>query len=493
MNKIVEIPIDILQRATYNPRYISEDKIKLLSKSIEIIGMVKPIIVRSEDMRILAGHQRSRAILSSNKTSVPAFILTGVNSTDEVRFNQLHNLSECEISDRAPLIKVRTENASEGRFCLLEAKDIEIISPGEKNQAVNQLSKLILKYGQFASVVINSEGEVIVSAVYAKAVKLLNQPLWVYKIPVEKEEKVKYFFSKEYGVFSYNHIEKHTYIQSLAQRYRLRGEDNGTRSTLYRKLVIPFIQNLSKEKITILDFGAGQRDYAKMLQDNGYKVHTIEFYLRKPGKDIIWVEEINNDFEKIVTQLTLFGQYDIVVCDSVLNSVDSLEAQNSVLATLSALCKENGHVFWSGIPLKFKKKHIDRKNTYDPKESSAFLDSNGFTGNYRYGEWYFQKYHSMKDVIELTNRFLSNQFKIYDKGDESKVDRELIGSSFQVHAINKKPLRNTELEKALEFEFSLPLPNNKKYQFAPRLIEAYRKSIINENRKNFTNKTSRDV
>jgi ParB family chromosome partitioning protein len=317
---------------------------------------------------------------------------------------------------------------------------------------------------------------VIISAVYAKAVKLLGFDLYVYRISREKEALAKKYFAEQYGVFSYSHIEKKTYIQSLAQKYRLRGQTR-SHSTLYEKAVIPYIQ----KNHSILDFGAGQRDYAKMLQGKGFNIHTIEFFLRKPGKDVIWIEEIRNDFAKIITQLTFYGQYDVVICDSVLNSIDSLEAQKSVLISLSALCKKGGKIFWSGIPLKFKQLHIDRKNTFDSKESSAFLDEKGFTGNYRYGEWYFQKYHTRNEVEELNSKYFSDRFTLLDRGEAS--NGELHGSSFQVMTINEKKASEKEMIEALNFEFSLPLPGGKRHNLAPTLLEAWHKSNSIENKK----------
>jgi ParB family transcriptional regulator, chromosome partitioning protein len=470
MNNIVDIDISAISGASYNPRAISEEKIATLRESIECLGIIKPIIVRKEDGTILAGHQRTKSAKLSGYSTIKGFYLTDVNSTDEVRFNQLHNLSECEISEKAPVILV-TALIPAGEFSIVKNRDIQIISPGEKNQAVNQLSKLILRYGQFANAIINQDGRVIISAVYAKAVKLLGLDLWVYRIPKEKEILALKYFSMEYGQFSYEHIERKTYIQSLAQKNRLRSESH-SRSTLYEKVILP---KLSKND-NALDFGAGQRDYSKMLSKKGYRIFPLEFYLRRPGADVIWMSEIIRDFQRIENHLATIGQFDVVICDSVMNSVDSIQAQNSVLITLSALCKKGGTIFWSGIPLKFKKMHINRKNTFDNKESAAFLDDNGFTGNYRYGEWYFQKYHTRSEVETLNRKYFSNRFSVYDRGLISPSG-ELNGSAYQVETVNDKLPSEKEVIEALTFEFSLPLPGGERHQLVDRILSAYQKSM----------------
>ncbi len=474
MLNVKEIEISKLNPADYNPRYLSAEALSELQSSIRILGIIKPIIIRSEDYKILAGHQRSKASASMNNATVPAFILTGVNSSDEVRFNQLHNYCEAEINDMAPVIKIN--QPLESGFSLISNENIEIVEPGEKNRFVNELSKMIIRYGQFANAICDMQGNVFVSAIYAKAVKLLNLDLLVYAVPDELKSKVSYYFSREYGEFEYSHIEKKTYIQSLAQKFRLRTNDQGeeskgTKSTLYEKLVIPHIT----KDMTILDFGAGQRDYAKMLDEQGYNIHTIEFFLRKQGKDSIWTDEIRKDFSRIRKHLELKGQYDVVVCDSVLNSVNSLDDEKAVLICLSALCKKGGLIFYSGIPTDFMIHHSDRKNSLDFRNTGLFLDKYGFTGKYRYGEWYFQKYHNIEDVQRLTISYIGTSFSLYDGGKPCRT--KFNKGSFQVKAINEKPCTEDQILWALNHEFSLPLPNGKRWDLNEEIIRAYQSTI----------------
>ncbi len=475
MLNVIDIEISKLNPADYNPRYLSPEALKELQESIKTLGIIKPVIVRSEDYKLLAGHQRSKASAGMERKTVPAFVLSGVNTSDEVRFNQLHNFCECEINERAPVIKIYTP-LSHG-YQVIKNSDIKIISPGEKNHFVNELSKMILRYGQFANAITDMKGNIFVSAVYAKAVKMLGLDLLVYAVPDDLIRKVKYYFSREYGEFEYSHIEKKTYIQSLAQKCRLRTNSKGeqssrSHSTLYEKIVLPSIT----KKMTILDFGAGQRDYAKMLDKKGYRIHTIEFFLRKPGNDSIWTDEIRKDFAHIKKQLETKGQYDVVICDSVLNSVNSIEDQRAVLICLSALCKPGGLIFYSGIPKAFKEGTTDRKNSTDARGTGLFMDKNGFTGTYRYGEWYFQKYHSKEDVQKLNTLYIGTDYRIYDFGILSSG--ELKKTSWQVKAINEKPNSPEQIEWALNHEFSLPLPNGKRWDLNQDIIKAYHDSML---------------
>lgn len=466
------IDIESLNPAEYNPRYLSEEAQEELKRSITELGIIKPIIIRRSDYRIMAGHQRTKTMKLLGYKKVPAFILDGVNSTDEVRFNQLHNYAECEVSDKQPDISVAIPEGKEG-FCVIPNADITMHAKGGNSSYVVDLTKMIMRYGQFANAVCDYTGKVIISSVYAKTVKLMGKDLLVYVLPKGKEEVAKSYFSKDYGVFEYAHLEKKTYMQSFAQKMRLR-EKNGkpcghTHSTLYERLVIPYIT----KDMRILDFGAGQKDYAMMLKSNGYNIDAIEFFHRKDNEDIIDEREIRQDCLNICRTLSEYGLYDVVVCDSVLNSVNSLEDEKNVLLSCAALCKKDGMIFYSGIPLRFAVRVSDRSKSKDYRSKAIFLDAHNFTANYRFGEWYYQHYHSTADVIELNQTYIGNNFKLYDKAQPITPERELSGSSFQVVAINEKIASKDDYISALRYEFSLPLPNNRRWDLDKEIIPVF--------------------
>lgn len=471
------IDIDKLNPADYNPRCLSADALEDLKKSITELGVIKPIIIRRSDYRIMAGHQRTKTMKLLGYTQVPAFILDSVNSTDEVRFNQLHNYVECEIHDAQPMLTISPEAIQVTGFQVIKNKDIQLHNKGTKNTFVVELTKMIIRYGQFANAICDMEGNILVSCVYAKAIKLLGMDLLVYVLPSGAEDRAKYFFGKEYGVFEYSHIEKKTYIQSFAQKARLRTKDgvlaNRTHSVLYETQVIPIID----KNMRILDFGAGQKDYAIYLRKKGYKVDAIEFFHRQDNVDAIDEKEVREDNARICRTLESYGQYDIVVCDSVLNSVNSLQDEKNVLLSLSALCKKGGLIFWSGIPLHFRQKTSDRKNSMDYRTVSVFLDKHGFTANLRYGEWYFQKYHSMADICELNTKYIGNNFKVYENGRLIPKEGEVKASSFQVVSINDKLVSKEEMIEALKYEFSLPLPKGKRWDLDKDLLPSFLKTL----------------
>ena len=62
------IDISILNPAEYNPRLLTNEAQEDLKKSIKELGIIKPIIIRQSDKRIMAGHQRSGFGLYDSKS-----------------------------------------------------------------------------------------------------------------------------------------------------------------------------------------------------------------------------------------------------------------------------------------------------------------------------------------------------------------------------------------------------------------------------------------
>jgi len=86
-----------LKAADYNPRQIDAVTFAKLRASVRALGCVKPIIARGNV--IVAGHQRTRAMLEEGIFNAPVFLLGRDASTyDEVRFNQLHNGTDMDVA-----------------------------------------------------------------------------------------------------------------------------------------------------------------------------------------------------------------------------------------------------------------------------------------------------------------------------------------------------------------------------------------------------------
>jgi ParB family chromosome partitioning protein len=435
-----KIKISSIKGADYNPRFLSDEARLNLIKSLKDFGQIKPIIVRKENNTIVAGHQRTKILTELGFEYVDAIFLKDVSQQDEVRFNQLHNLCEVEVNSLQPIVCVPKSKTT--GYVIVKNKDIIITKKNGLGAILSELSNLILRYGNFGSCVCNNNGEVIVSAMYANATKLLGLDLLCYYIKNEDTENCINTFKKDYGVFNYEHLEKKTYVQTWAQMKRLKGVGQ-LKSVLYETKVIPFI--LKNKSLRYLDFGSGEGAYAEKLRKQGYNVCDLEFYRKINGKNTIDKNKVLSDFELLKQDVLKNGLFDVIICDSVLNSVDSLKAEKSVLITLNALCKHNGTIFWSGRP---PDKRCDMKKTNGGSFTLYFTDENLFTANYKNGFWFYQKFHNDKMINELNSKYISENYELSKNS-----------TSFQVQSKKCKKITEEELTNALNFEFSLPLPN----------------------------------
>jgi len=444
--------IQKINPASYNPRYLSEDKKQRLIESISEVGFLKPIIINSNNT-IIAGHQRSKCMLILGKTHVPAFIIDGITKTDEVRFNQLHNGSDIEIGN-GDIVKINTDKIG---WHYVKPSQIEIVKLGRNAQQKKELSRLFLKYGEFGSCVLDIENNCIISSDYASVCKMMNKELFVYKeSDLSQITKIKKYFALSYGEFNYDLLKKQTYIQCLAQMNRLAG-DKQLKSTLYERVVIP---NITKTE-RILDFGAGKMAYVKKLKSEGYNIVGLEFYLRKKSLNAIDYKKVIELIDHVIQDIKENGLFDSVICDSVLNSVDSMEAHTSVINTIRTLCKPNGKLFFSGRCIESTQKQERQDKTRTKGNFLYFYDKNLFTANFRSGNWFYQKFHSVEMVKEICKSISKNNVEI----------TRHLSSGFQCRVKNDIPLSNTEKINAIDFEFNLPLPSGKTYNKNKELKE----------------------
>ena len=459
------IRIKDVKPAEYNPRLLTDEAKTRLKESIQTLGCIKPIIVNASNKTIIAGHQRTTVMQEMGITECKAFVLENIKEADEVRFNQFHNKCEYEINEKAPIIRVSGELV-EG-YNRIANENIEIIKRGTLAMLNNQLCRLLTLYGEFGAPICDKKGNVLISSAYAYATKMTGRDMFVYVLSDEKVKDALKYFSRDYGIFSYAKLKRNTYMQGLAQMSRLRGgkkgKGNSFQSTLYERYVIPYLKGQGKN-LRIIDFGAGQMDYANKLKKLGYDILGVEPFHFKNGTRKIDVSGNKRRFLKVCYDLKTRGRYDVVICDSVLNSVDSIEAHDAVVYTCKALCKVGGKIFISGRPLEHIEEIEASKKTFDTKRQYIhFLDENLFSGIYRNGAWFFQKFHDKQRREEILNILGDGKiFCLYDRN-----------SSFQIVATKKDDEDNGTYIKALQFEWNLQLPNGQKYGLQNEIREAY--------------------
>ena len=236
-NRLTKIRLESIAPADYNPRVLSDEAAERLKESLTKLGVVKAIIVNGDNNVIVAGHQRTKTMRAIGIEECPAFLIHGVSKQDEVRFNQFHNRCEYEFSDDSPRVVI-TSPLKPG-WNLVANSDIRIDSKGARAGENNILADLLIKYGSFGNSIATMDGNVFVSGGYALATKLCGLDLYVYAVDDEQAKLCRFYFSKEYGKYSYDNIKRETFVQGLAQLHRLPTEGKEKKSALYTKRIIP--------------------------------------------------------------------------------------------------------------------------------------------------------------------------------------------------------------------------------------------------------------
>lgn len=72
--EVLDIAIDSLNPATYNPRKMSREMLATLRRGIEEFGVVDPLIV-NKDMTVIGGHQRLKVCRELGMKTVPCVVL----------------------------------------------------------------------------------------------------------------------------------------------------------------------------------------------------------------------------------------------------------------------------------------------------------------------------------------------------------------------------------------------------------------------------------
>lgn len=433
--------------ASYNPRVIDELGKSRLRESLRELGAIKPIVVRPNGT-IIAGHQRTQAAAANGLKHLPAHVIDVKGQADEIRFNQLHNGCEVDLSDHL----VRVPPGAPDTWVAVPSREVSApdhlqAGAGERHEML----KLLAKYGPFSGSIATPDGEIIAGAQYAWCARQIGIPVHVRYVPARHAQLVKEVFSQTYGEYCYDNLPKTTWGQAVVQMHRLVGP-RSLGSSLYDKVVIPRLA----PGMRVLDFGAGQKAYVKKLSAEGVQILGVEFYKRKGNT--VDIAGGHADISALVAELRKNGLFDFVVCDSVLNSVDSMQAEADVLATLNALCKLGGLIAFSGRPIYQVERFAARKQKAEDIRTVEFLDQNGFSAIFRAGIWQYQKFHRRAEVEALAKAYIGEEFTLTCGNEAHRPRADLTGSSWQV--IGKKTAA-PEWEAAVAREFDLPTPQGR--------------------------------
>lgn len=456
-----EYPLSELTPADYNPRKLHNDKFLKLQESLKFFGVIKPVIVNGDNGILTAGHQRTRAMKAIGLTQTPAIKICGITKTDEIRFNLFHNSIETNKSK----VLIDKSELKLNEYCIVDASKISF----EKNKnpaQVKAMGELIIKYGEWGSVVCNENGEVLLNSDYAVTCKQLNAECLCYTIPCEQQKQLFNFLNEEYGEYNYDSLGIKSYNQLICQMNRLEGtRKRKITSTTYENYVIPRL----KKELRYIDFGAGKCKYATILAEQGYKILPYEPHFQTKGK--INIKEVVSQIKKIELDVKINGLYDVVVLDSVLNSVVSDEFENYVVATCNCLLKENGQLILGTRNLEFVERTANAQSKCVAQARRIeFLDNNNFSATFAKGCWTMQHFHNFETLSKLIGKYFKNV--------------EVLGgkTASQIYCIasNPRKIDDAFVDEALNIEFNMEYPGNYRHNKHEKLVELIKENLKKE-------------
>lgn len=324
------------------------------------------------------------------------------------------------------------------------------------------IAVLLARYGNWGCCVATSSGEVVSSAHYALAAKRLGLPIRVYTIEDHLANDARRIFQHVYGVFSYAHLPRETYLQTLAQPYRLRtGGKRDGKSVMYERILIP----QWKDRERVLDFGCGQADYVRQFQARGRQIQGIEFFHRHG--DRIDARAVHHMIDQALSNWATRGGYDHVMCDSVLNSIDSAQAERDVLVCAYAFGRPGAKVYFSGRQDTGGATLSEMDAQDKVRRGTEFLDADGFTAVKRGKGWFFQKYHTPAEVRQKLSAIGFQDVKITAEGWK-----------WMATATVDTPLPETDVRDALSREFNLPWPAGQSVNRHREALAAYERAQL---------------
>jgi ParB family chromosome partitioning protein len=458
---ILDYPVENLHGASYNPREIAPVLLKRLCESIERLGFAKNIIAAENGLTV-AGHQRSNASRALGLKTVPTYLIKSIFKTDEIRFNQLHNGTDIDTIDKP----VRVAPSTALGYAETDPADIECDFRSKGIYLRQHICELVCKFGPWGSIVATQSGEVISGHQYAVSCKQLKKACRTYRIPDDLADYARESFGQSYGEFSYAHLERRDYAQTYAQPIRLRGETQHE-SVLYRRFVLPFFD---AEKERLLDFGCGHADHVKKLQSEGARAHGIEFFAREgkgQGSSTIDPAKVHRFIDGALEDWRDNGGFDVVVCDFVLNSVNSVQAEQDVLACVNAFAKPGARIYLSGRLSEGADSMMNITKSLGEAGRVWFRDRDGISGIWlRFGQWFFQKFHTKDQAEALCDKFIG--------APVLKTNSVYWFAS----CVKRVELPDDVVEGALRREFDLEWPQGRRVARAEQAVAAWRASKL---------------
>lgn len=495
MGAIELVPASALRPALYNPREADEERLALVRLSLQKLGFLLPLVA-TPDGEILSGHQRHAVAVAMGAKRLPVMRVDvkesarrGVN----LLFNRATNDITIEATEQDLRTAIRAANV-EALASLLP--DIQPDSP-DFWPCMSATERPVLPLARQ-----NIKGFVRHAANVGRMLARLHIHLPIVATPdgtvINGMGRLEAAARKGRKIISVVEIEKkkadfaRAMLNLLSMDFRFTGDNTDflrycsfrrawlRRTHLGRAFILPVYSHkrLADVKLddrfmgkwrqacgdSVLDFGSGQGDEARMLRAKGVRVAEFEPYPAENG--IVNRKKGRASALRFLADVRAGVKFSAIFVSSVLNSVPFPEDREYILRIVAALCGPETVVCLAARSTKGSAWcwHVNGE-ALSNRASRGCQFKLAMEPGVHIGDIAnapkIQKFYAPEEWKELLERFFGEVRSGHSDGMMTAVCRK---------ALNFRP---QDLARSLRFEFNLPYPDGKRLGLAPQALAAF--------------------
>lgn len=491
------VPVDRLKAAACNPRRADAERLELVRLSLSRLGFLLPVVA-TPDGEILSGHQRHAVAVSMGARQVPVMLVDipqerrrGLN----IVFNRATNdipmtadetalrveLQRAHVHELAARLPDLDPNAPEFWPCLgstprnvrqLACRNVDSF----QRQPAN-VGRTLAGLGVHLPIVVTAD-DLVVNGIgrLEAAARKGRATIEAVTVPPVKAELARamlnllsmdFHFEGEsadmlrYGAFRRNRQKRHTfgtaYVISIF-RSRRNADFDVSNPEHMRKW-----RHACGD--SVLDFGSGHGDEARMLREAGIDVTDFEPY-RADMSDRVSFERGRHSAEAFLRTVREGKRFTSVFLSSVLNSIPFPADREHVVRICASLCGAEGVLYAAarsaeGLSWKSQEQGIILSEVGTRINAFRVAWERGVTIGDLGVAPKVQKYYERAEFRDL---FLSF-FREVEIGTKS--------SSVTAICRQPRPVDPQRLADALRFEFDLPYPGGRRLGMVEEALAAF--------------------
>lgn len=496
MHEIMLVSASSLTPAVYNPREADTARLHLVRLSLQKLGFLLPLLVTPEG-EILSGHQRHKVavemgtkLLPVIQVDVPPQKRHGLNilcnrATNDIPIinteaDMTAELAQAQVASyAAALPNITPDTEAFWACCNSVSHDVQELARLNVRRFIRQsgnVGSMLRNFGVHMPIVIDPSGKVVNGIGRLESAARKGQAtIRAITVSDEQAELARHMLNLLSMDFTFTGDNADRLRYGSFRRPRLRRKTFGTafvlpvfksRRNADLDLANPehrtkWVQACGK---SILDFGCGHGDEARMLTQHGIQVTSFEpFPLKNNMPDRTAARLSALAFLQAVRAGTVFSS---VFLSSVLNSVPFPEDRRHVLRLCAALCSRETVLYAAA------------RGTHCPnwkmQERGELLSSKGGTArNFKLAHEYgvtigdlgtvpkLQKFYSREEFARIFEEF----FSVVQIGKKS--------TSVTAICKNPLPIRPADIAASIRFEFNLPYPDGKRMGLTRQALQAF--------------------